>query len=205
MILSFLLCLMLSAKIQNPPPQQAQKPPETPPTAVDPDIAAQLLRVHRICVESFGNDAASIELQAMVINALSESKKFAITENSDETGKCDKARADAILKGVSVQRAHEEIHSSSEGTSVNTRRAGASLSESSHSTELIDEARLAVRLVMKETGDVLWSTTQESKGAKYKGANADAADKVVKQLLRDLDKLKEDRAIDSSKKPSGTP
>ena len=40
------------------------------------------------------------------------------------------------------------------------------------------------------------STTQESKGAKYKGANADLADKVVRQLLRDLDKPKEERARD---------
>jgi hypothetical protein len=58
---------------------------------------------------------------------------------------------------------------------------------------------------MRETGDVLRSTTQESKGARYKGANADAADKVVKQLLRDLDKLKEERARDSSKKSNGAP
>ncbi len=60
-----------------------------------------------------------------------------------------------------------------------------------------------LRLVMRETGDVLRCTTQESKGAKYKGANADAADKVVKQLLRDFDKLKEERARDSSKKSNG--
>ena len=60
------------------------------------------------------------------------------------------------------------------------------INESSHSTELIDEARLAVRLVSKTTGDVIWSTTQESKGAKYKRANADAAGKVVKQLLPSL-------------------
>jgi hypothetical protein len=94
---------------------------------------------------------------------------------------------------------------SSEGTSVHTQRAGAAINESSHSTELIDEARLAVRLAMRETGDVLRSTTQESKGARYKGANADAADKVVKQLLRDLDKLREERARDSSKKSNGAP
>ena len=49
------------------------------------------------------------------------------------------------------------------------------------------------------------STTQESKGAKYKGANADLADKVVRQLLRDLDKPKEERARDSSKKLGGAP
>ncbi len=205
MITGLIVLLMLLATIQNAPPQQAQKAPEPPPTSVDPEISTQFLRVHRICVESFGNDAASIELQAMVINALSESKRFALTENSDETGKCTEAKADAVLKGVSVQRAHEQVHSSSEGTSISTHRGGAGINESSHSTELIDEARLAVRLVMRETGDVIWSTTQESKGAKYKGANADAAGKVVKQLLRDLDRLKEERARDSSKKPSGAP
>jgi hypothetical protein len=53
--------------------------------------------------------------------------------------------------------------------------------------------------VRLETGDVM--PRQESKGAKYKGANADAADKAVRQLLRDMDKLKEERARDSSKKP----
>jgi len=203
MVHSLIVLLMLLATIQNPPPQQTQKAPEPPPTTVDPEISTEFLRVHRVCVESFGNDPASIELQAMVINALNESKRFTLTENSDETGKCTEAKADAVLKGVSVQRAHEEVRGSSEGTSINDHRASVGINESSHSTELIDEARLAVRLVMRETGDVIWSTTQESKGAKYKGANADAADKVVKQLLRDLDRLKEERARDSSKKPSG--
>jgi len=58
---------------------------------------------------------------------------------------------------------------------------------------------------MRETGDLIWSTTQGSQGARHKGTNADPADKVVTQLLRDLDKLKEERARDSSKKPSGPP
>ncbi len=196
MIRSLIVPLILLAAIQNPPPQQAQKAPEPTPTSVDPKISTQFLRVRRICVESFGNDPASIELQAMVINALNESKRSALTENSDETGKCTETKADAVLKGVSVQRAHEEAHSSSEGTSISTHRGGAGINESSHSTELIDKARLAVRL---ETGDVI--PRQESKGAKYKGANADAADKVVRQLLRDMDKLEEERARDSSKKP----
>ncbi len=51
------------------------------------------------------------------------------------------------------------------------------------STETIHDARLAVRLVASD-GGVIWTTTQESKGAKYKGASADVADKVVNQLLR---------------------
>jgi len=47
---------------------------------------------------------------------------------------------------------------------------------------------MAVRLVSSD-GDVVWSTTQESQGAKYKGASADVAEKVVKQPLWDLEKL----------------
>jgi hypothetical protein len=37
----------------------------------------------------------------------------------------------------------------------------------------------------------VWSTTQESKGAKYKGASADVAEKIVKQLLRDIAKAEQ--------------
>jgi len=55
------------------------------------------------------------------------------------------------------------------------------------STETVNDARLAVRLVAAD-GDVIWRTTQESLGAKFKSASADVADKVAKQLVRDLDK-----------------
>ena len=55
------------------------------------------------------------------------------------------------------------------------------------STETIKNACLAVRLAAAD-GDVIWSTTQESLGAKFKSASADVADKVAKQLVRDLDK-----------------
>jgi hypothetical protein len=68
------------------------------------------------------------------------------------------------------------------------------ISDSSVNTETIDEARIAVRLVSPD-GDVIWTSTQESRGAKYKGASADVADKCVRQLLRDLDKVES---------PSGT-
>jgi altronate dehydratase len=66
------------------------------------------------------------------------------------------------------------------------------ISDSSHATETIYDAQLAVRLV-SEDGYVMWSATQESKGAKYKGANADVAEKVVKQLIWHLEKLENER------------
>ena len=46
-----------------------------------------------------------------------------------------------------------------------------------------------VRLVNKD-GDVIWSTTQESTGAKFRGASADVADRIAKQLGSDYEKLR---------------
>jgi len=59
------------------------------------------------------------------------------------------------------------------------------IDDSQSSIETVNDARASVRLISKD-GDMVWSTTQESKGAKYKGAIADVADKIVKQLMRDL-------------------
>jgi len=176
--------------------------------AIDVEVADKLLKVRRIFVDSFGDDAVSKQIQAMTVNSLQSSKKFIITENKD--------RADAILKGTALEKTSHELHAIGEGTSVAgaagshsgsmsgsfANGAGsvsghssggfvahaAGISDSQASTETINDARVAVRLVSTD-GDVLWSSTQESTGAKYKGASADVADKVVKQLLRDLEKL----------------
>jgi hypothetical protein len=42
-------------------------------------------------------------------------------------------------------------------------------------------------------GDVIWSTTQESTGAKFHGAMADVADKIARQLIEDVRKAKAER------------
>jgi hypothetical protein len=168
-------------------------------------------------VESFGDDPISKEMQAMVVDSLSKSKVFAVTENRD--------KADAILKGSTLEKTSQEAHSYSDGTlvgvaqsSVNgsvhgsssgdlsgsfdngtgningssTGYVNGSINGSSSSTHMADrtsissintvnDARASVRLINSD-GDVIWTTTQESKGAKYKGASADVADKIVKQL-----------------------
>lgn len=179
-----------------------------PPAKEDSDIESQLLHVRRIFVESFGDDPISKQVQAMVISSLTESKKFVVTENRE--------KADAILKGSSLEKTSQELHSSSEATAAGGAAGGhsgsingsfvngtgsisgssgggfvsraASIQDSSTSTETVNDARIAVRLVDKD-GDVIWATTQESKGAKYKGASADVADKVVRELFRAVEKL----------------
>lgn len=159
-----------------------------PSKETTPTLNEGLLRVRRVYVESLGDDRVAKQMQDMIINGLNESKRFIVTENKD--------RADAWLKGSSLEKGSQEFHSSSEGTAVG--RAGghdggfhagaAGISDSSASTETIYEAQAAVRLVNAD-GDVIWSTTQESRGAKYRSASADVADKIVKQLLRDIEKL----------------
>jgi len=51
------------------------------------------------------------------------------------------------------------------------------------------EAMATVRLVNKD-GDVIWSTTQESDGAKFRGASADVADKIARQLTADVERVR---------------
>jgi curli biogenesis system outer membrane secretion channel CsgG len=172
-----------------------------PKAAPDPraELVGKLQNVKRVYVDSFGDDSVSKSLQAMVINALDESKRFIVTENKD--------KADAVLKGRSIETTSQELHGTGSGTQVAVASGGGSaqvspaggsahsgfagkalgIDDSTVSTETITDARLAVRLVSSD-GDVIWSTTQESKGAKFKGASADVADKIVKQLLHDLDK-----------------
>ena len=67
--------------------------------------------------------------------------------------------------------------------------AGAGEHESTDIKERKHEALATVRLVNKD-GDVLWSTTQESNGAKFRGASADVADKITRQLMADFDRLR---------------
>ena len=155
---------------------QTTPPKQSTPTNADAEIAPKLAQVKRVFVDAFGEDAISKQAQANLIDALTKSHRFIVTEAKD--------KADAVFKGVATEKTSQELHATSEGTAVQ----GAAIHDAEASTQTTHEAHIVVRLVSSD-GDVLWSTTQESKGAKYKGASSDAIDKIVKQLLWDLDKL----------------
>ena len=99
------------------------------------------------------------------------------------------------MKRATVRPPASTTRPSPAGTSVvlPTRTRGISAGigdrESSDIRERKHEALATVRLVNKE-GDVIWSTTQESLGAKFRGASADVADKVTKQLTADYERMK---------------
>jgi hypothetical protein len=207
------LGFLIVAQNSTPPPAQATDHSAASAKADTPEknastLNSKLLNVTRIYIDDFGSETTAKQIQAMVINSLSESKRFIITENRE--------RADAVLKGTALEKSSQEFHSLSDKAAAAVSRGGHSgevngsfsngtgsvsgssrgystgsavaADDSTASTETINDARVAVRLVAAD-GDVVWTCTQESKGAKYKGASADVADKVVKQLLRDLDKL----------------
>jgi curli biogenesis system outer membrane secretion channel CsgG len=197
-------------------------PAQAAPCAPAPSTAISTVSgVKRIYVDSFGDDAINKQIQAMVMSQLTATKRFIVTEN--------KEKADAILRGAGLEKTSQESHAFNTGTAAGAASgyhsgsvsghvvngsgsisgsssggfsaASAAINDSYASTETINDARISVRLVNQE-GDVIWATTQESKGAKYKGASADVAEKVVKQLFRDLEKAEqkpEDAASSVSK------
>jgi hypothetical protein len=159
-----------------------------------------LLDIKRIYVAPLtgGKDAAA--LRDLIIAGLDSTKLFVLTENPD--------RADAVLKGAADDQtftdtfdsgesvnAHQTIGKYGSGASAATRTGGgyggASLGENDihHIKERKHEAYASVRLCNKD-GDVLWSTTQESLGAKFRGASADVAAKIARQLTVDYDRAR---------------
>jgi hypothetical protein len=157
---------------------------------------AGLTDVKRVYVAALSGRSGSDTLRELIIASLDATKLFVLTDDPD--------RADAILKGAGEEHTFEDTFDAVD--SVNTHTAGgkgsgygksnglnlnlgAAEAESHHSKERKHEAFAAVRLCSKD-GDVLWSTTQESLGAKFRGAGADVAAKIAKQLTFDMERAR---------------
>jgi hypothetical protein len=165
-------------------------------TAPEPSGLKQLLTVRRVYVDRLTGGETAAQMRDIIISALEATKLFTITENQE--------RADAVLRGAAEDLVFTETHTSSDSltaranagvgkSTTDTRSAYSGMSagenESDHSVERRHEAIAAVRLVNKD-GDVIWATTQESFGAKFRGASADVADKITGKLKDDFEKAK---------------
>jgi hypothetical protein len=171
-------------------------------------VPSPLIQVRRIYVDELTGDKSAAQIRDMIINALQSANLFVITENAD--------RADATLRGSAEDLIFTDTFQTSDsidarasiGAGTNASRTaagrrgalsvGIGQDESTKIAERKHEAMAAVRLVSKD-GDVIWATTQESLGAKFRGASADVADKVVKQLLSDIEKARR-----TEPRPSGS-
>ncbi len=177
-----------------------------PVCAIDRAVTdATILTMRRVFVEPFGGGTTAEQIRDMLISALHGTHLVQLTEKEE--------RADVVLKGSGEDLVFTEDHSSSDNLNIhtNTSESGsgtkgyaskgisAGENESSHVSERKHESSAAIRLVNRD-GDVIWSATKESQGGKFRGASADVADKLVKQLVQDIE-----RARSSAAKQAGKP
>jgi hypothetical protein len=156
----------------------------------------QLRTIRRVYVDRLTGGETAAQMHDILVASLDGAKLFILTENPDH--------ADATLRGAAEDLVFTEVHSSSDslngrtnfgaknaGRYGNSATGGLGLgeTESDHSAERRHEAIAAVRLVNKD-GDVIWSTTQESQGAKFHGASADVADKITAKLKEDFERAR---------------
>ena len=163
----------------------------------------ELVGIKRVYVERFGGGEGSEQIRDMVIATIQRTNLFALTENPE--------RADALLRGSAEDLIFTENFQSSEGVTAGLGRNGSYSSyrsnsgsilpsisigdhESVHKQERRHEASASVRLVSRD-GDVLWSTIQESQGAKFRSAAADVAERISRQLEADYAKAREHRTV----------
>ena len=168
------------------------------------DLAKQLLSIKRIYVDRLTGGETAAQMRDLIIASLHGAKLYVLTENQE--------RADATLRGAAEDLIYTDQFQSSDSVDLRTgvssgSRAGRTYGGSGSSRsgsisvgvgdkdstdihERKHEALATVRLVNKD-GDVIWSTTQESDGAKFRGASADVADKIARQLTADVDRVRQ--------------
>jgi len=168
-----------------------------PAGAADPALSVplaeqQLLRlldVTTVFVAGLNGSSGHDQIRDMLIGSLQRSALFVVTE--------DEAKADAFLRGSAEDLIYSDYYAERTGLNVrgSTSRGerepgesnygaasfGIGESEGSSRRERRHEAIAAIRLVLK-SGEVIWSTTQESPGEKFKGSSVAVADKVVEEL-----------------------
>jgi hypothetical protein len=161
--------------------------------AMPPPLAEQqllrLLDVTAVFVDPLNGSSGHAQIRDMLIGSLQRRGLFVVTE--------DEAKADAFLRGSAEDLIYSDYYAERAGlnvrgaTSRSERESGESNygaasfgigeTESSSRRERRHEALAAIRLVLK-SGEVIWSTTQESPGEKFKGSSVAVADKVVEEL-----------------------
>jgi hypothetical protein len=203
-ILALWLTLTFCGWPSSPSPQTQASQPEGP-SWHEQKTLLKLLSIRRVHVDRFGGGETAAQIRDMIISSLQATKLFVITENEE--------RAGAFLRGSAEDLVFTDTFSSSESlnaraslstgrdpdrSSSNRRSRYGSVSvgdnESTRAAERKHEATASVRVV-SEDGDVLWSTTQESQGGKFRGAATDVAEKVARQLLRDYERARKLRHL----------
>jgi hypothetical protein len=195
LLLKKLLMMLAGLVVLASGARGAEDPPT--PAAVEETSLRQLRMVRRVFVDRLTGGETAAQMREILISSLEATHLFVLTENQDH--------ADASLRGGSEDLVFTETHSSSDNINAHanlglrtgsgktgsgqTTGIGLGESEADHSAERRHEAIASVRLVNKD-GDVIWATTQESLGARFRGASSDAAEKITAKLKEDFEKAR---------------
>jgi len=206
-----LACLLAVEKAPARAPEKAA--PDRLEAVDDADLEqatlAELAKVRRIYVDVLTGGDSALRIRDLLMSRIQSTKQFIITEDED--------KADAVLKGsggdetfTNVFQTSDNINAHSQlslpgtnnnnvynpNTGTSTRYSdristsiGAGESDSQKIEERKHEAIATVRLVNKD-GDVIWSATEESLGAKFMGASVDVVDRIAKKLASDYRRAK---------------
>lgn len=167
---------------------------QTPGEEFEAERLRQLKGVRRLYIDKLGGENAE-HVRDALMTFLLESRLFVVTENQE--------KADAILRGSTQYSSYIDVYQYGESTqgrgssSTSARTTsgrrystiGAGENESARITERREAASAALRLVNQQ-GDLIWSTNQESRGAKFRGAAADVAAKVARKLMDDYNRAR---------------
>jgi hypothetical protein len=167
-----------------------------------------LRSVKRVFVDRLTGGETADQMRDLLIASLHKTGLFVVTEEPE--------RADAYLRGAAEDLIYTEQFQASDGVdfraglgagrrSTSKASTAASLAARSISVSVGDdesvniherkhEAMATVRLVNRE-GDVIWSTTQESGGGKFRGASPDVAEKITRRLVEDMARIAQDGRI----------
>ncbi len=202
-LLLFLVALLARAQdVPTPEPE-----PLLSAEQIEQQHLRQLLSLRRVFVDRLSGGETAGPIRDMIIAALQQSRLFIVTE--------DEEKADAYLRGSAEDQTFTEVRASREGLNLRaggrlrssdrsnadsvSGAFGAGESEDHYLRERKHEAVASLRLVARN-GDVLWSTTQESLGAKYRGSSADVAEKVTKELAAAFAKAKKGGGLEPSRR-----
>lgn len=149
----------------------------------------KLLEVRTLYVDSMGGKEAG-SFRDLVIGSVQRTGLFILTE--------DEAHADAFFRGSAEDLIFQDYERYRTGLNVRGAASGSKResgeseyfsasvgigdTEDASSRQRKHEALAAVRIVLKN-GEVVWSTTRESMGARYQGS----ASHVAEQVARDLE------------------
>jgi hypothetical protein len=198
--------LLIPAAAQNLPAQLHPDATGLGLSSAISDLPRQMLSIRRVHVDRLTGGESAAQIRELIIASLQNARLFVVTENPD--------RADAFVRGAAEDLIYTDQFVSSNGINVRGaigrgaranddsafgRAASVSVGdqESTNIRERKHEALATVRLVNKD-GDVLWSTTQESNGAKFRGASADVAEKIVRALVAEYNRLRQHNPVPSN-------